>query len=80
MNPDPNDVPEGEDWKTAINPESLKTITAYVEPELAKADVLDKFQFERMGYFCVDSDSTPEKLVFNRTVTLKDTWAKIAAK
>jgi len=51
-----------------------------VEPELAKADVLDKFQFERMGYFCVDSDSTPEKLVFNRTVTLKDTWAKIAAK
>jgi len=80
MNPDPNDVPEGEDWKTAINPESLKVITAYVEPELAKADVLDKFQFERMGYFCVDSDSTPEKLVFNRTVTLKDTWAKIAAK
>lgn len=80
MNPDPNDVPEGEDWKTAINPESLTVITAYVEPELAKADVLDKFQFERMGYFCVDSDSTPEKLVFNRTVTLKDTWAKIAAK
>ena len=80
MNPDPNDVPEGEDWKTAINPESFKVITAYVEPELAKADVLDKFQFERMGYFCVDSDSTPEKLVFNRTVTLKDTWAKIAAK
>lgn len=79
-NPDPNDVPDGEDWKTAINPESLKVITAYVEPELAKADVLDKFQFERMGYFCVDSDSTPEKLVFNRTVTLKDTWAKIAAK
>lgn len=80
MNPDPNDVPEGEGWKTAINPESLTVITAYVEPELAKADVLDKFQFERMGYFCVDSDSTPEKLVFNRTVTLKDTWAKIAAK
>ena len=80
MNPDPNDVSEGEDWKTAINPESLKVITAYVEPELAKADVLDKFQFERMGYFCVDSDSTPDKLVFNRTVTLKDTWAKIAAK
>ncbi|KAF5071260.1 Glutamine--tRNA ligase [anaerobic digester metagenome] len=80
MNPDPNDVPEGEDWKTAINPESLKVITAYVEPELAKADVLDKFQFERMGYFCVDTDSTPEKMVFNRTVTLKDTWAKISSK
>lgn len=80
MNPDPNDVPEVEDWKTAINPESLKVITAYVEPELAKAVVLDKFQFERMGYFCVDSDSASEKLVFNRTVTLKDTWAKISAK
>ncbi|MBN1988759.1 MAG: glutamine--tRNA ligase/YqeY domain fusion protein [Bacteroidales bacterium] len=79
-NPDPNDVPDGEDWKTAINPESLKVITAYVEPELAKADVLDKFQFERMGYFCVDTDSTPEKMVFNRTVTLKDTWAKISSK
>ncbi len=74
----PDDVPEGTDWKEAINKDSLKVIEAIVEPSLASAKSLDKFQFERMGYFSVDYDSTPRKLVFNRTTTLKDTWAKIA--
>ncbi|NVO08380.1 MAG: glutamine--tRNA ligase/YqeY domain fusion protein [Bacteroidales bacterium] len=74
----PDDVAEGEDWKSSINPDSLKVIEAYLEPALAEAKSLDKFQFERMGYFSVDYDSKPGKLVFNRTTTLKDTWAKIS--
>lgn len=76
----PNDVPEGQDWKSTLNPDSLKVIEGYLEPSLKNVKQLDKFQFERLGYFCVDYDSTPERLVFNRTVTLKDTWAKIAGK
>ncbi|SMO67440.1 glutaminyl-tRNA synthetase [Saccharicrinis carchari] len=59
-----------------INPDSLKVITAKVEPSLRDASVLDKFQFQRVGYFCVDRESTPQKLVFNRTVALRDSWAK----
>jgi glutaminyl-tRNA synthetase len=59
-----------------LNPDSLKVITGYVEPSLQNAKALDHFQFQRMGYFNVDPDSTPEKLVFNRTVPLRDTWAK----
>ncbi|MDI3526049.1 MAG: glutaminyl-tRNA synthetase [Tenuifilum sp.] len=78
--PDPNNVPDGQDWKVNINPDSLKVIEGYVEPALKDVKHLDKFQFERLGYFCVDYDSTPDHLVFNRTVTLKDTWAKIAGK
>ena len=74
---DPDDCPEGQDFISNLNPDSLKIVNAYLEPELAKAKPLDKFQFERIGYFCCDKDSTPQKLVFNRTVTLKDTWAKI---
>ena len=73
----PDDVPEGTDFKTNLNPDSLVKITGYVEPYLAGAKTLDQFQFERVGYFCVDSDSTPGRLVFNRTVALKDSWAKI---
>lgn len=75
----PDDVPEGQDWKSGINPESLKVIYGYLEPALTNAKALDKFQFERMGYFSVDYDSKPGAMVFNRTVTLKDTWAKISA-
>ncbi len=75
---DPDDVEEGTDWKSSINPESLKVIEGLLEPSLQNVKHLDKFQFERLGYFSVDYDSTPSKLVFNRTVTLKDTWAKIA--
>lgn len=75
---DPDDVPEGVDWKSSINKESLTVIEGLLEPSLRDVKPLDKFQFERLGYFCVDSDTTPSKLVFNRTATLKDTWAKIA--
>ncbi|NLO79038.1 MAG: glutamine--tRNA ligase/YqeY domain fusion protein [Xanthomonadaceae bacterium] len=68
-----------DDWLSDINPESLVVVQGVVEPSLAKARPGDRFQFEREGYFCVDTkDSTPERLVFNRTVTLRDTWAKIA--
>jgi len=74
----PNEVQEGESFKMFLNPESLETTTAYVEPSLADALPGSTFQFERLGYFCVDTrDSTPEAMVFNRTVTLRDTWAKI---
>jgi glutaminyl-tRNA synthetase len=71
----------GEDLNSIVNPHSLEVLSdCYVEPSLAEARPGDKFQFERNGYFCVDLDSTREKLVFNRTVTLKDTWAKIEKK
>ena len=75
---DPTDVPDGNDWKTNLNPDSLITlIGCRLEPSLAAAKPGDRFQFERLGYFCVDPDSKNGKLVFNRTVTLKDTWAKM---
>ncbi|MGV3556688.1 glutamine--tRNA ligase/YqeY domain fusion protein [Larkinella arboricola] len=64
------------DFKNFINPNSLEIVRAYVEPTLKAAKTGDRFQFIRKGYFCIDPDSTDEKLVFNRTVTLKDTWAK----
>jgi glutaminyl-tRNA synthetase len=64
-----------------LNPESLSTLRdCAVEPSLASAVAGERYQFERQGYFCVDSDSTPDALVFNRTVTLRDTWAKIASR
>jgi len=71
---------EGKDYHTFLNPNSLETITAQCEPALAGAKADDRFQFERIGYFSVDPDSKPGAPVFNRTVTLKDTWAKVAAK
>ncbi len=75
----PSDVVEGTDFKTLLNPDSLETLTScYVEPGLKGAAGGSRYQFERLGYFCVDSvDSTDKKLIFNRTVTLRDTWAKI---
>jgi len=75
--------PDGDkdvDFKTHINPNSLQVITGYIEPSVATAMVLDTFQFQRLGYFCVDQDATPDKIVFNKTVGLKDTWAKIESK
>ena len=72
---DPNDVAEGGSWKDNLNPDSLQVTTAYLEPELGKAQLGDKYQFERLGYFTLDPDTTADKLVFNRTATLKDTWA-----
>jgi len=69
----------GSDFREALNPDSLETLTScQVEPSLKGTEPRSRYQFERQGYFCVDSvDSTPEALVFNRTVTLRDSWAKI---
>lgn len=75
--PDPE---EGEDYILYLNPKSLEVLTGYVEPLLASPEIGSRFQFERLGYFCADADSTPEKPVFNLTVNLKDTWAKIEKK
>ncbi len=77
VKPDPDDVEPGKDWFSNLNPESLVVTTCYVEPSVIGSAVGMKYQFERTGYFCVDKDSTPEKPVFNRTATLRDTWAKI---
>ncbi len=70
-----------EDYRKFLNPDSLKVLTGCkVEPSLATAEPLEKFQFQRIGYFCVDYDSTEARKVFNRTVPLKDTWAKVSGK
>jgi len=75
---DPNQVEEGQEFAANLNPNSLEVIShAKLEPSLANAPVGSRYQFERLGYFCVDTDSAPGKPVFNRTVALKDTWAKI---
>lgn len=74
----PSDAKDGADFKSSINPASLEVLTScLVEPTLRDAQSGDRFQFERMGYFCVDHDSSGGTLVFNRTVGLRDTWAKI---
>lgn len=75
--PEPDNVEEGHTFLENLNPDSLKVVSAYVEPAFIDTNYLAKYQFERIGYFCIDKDSTPEKLVFNRTVTLKDSWAKM---
>ena len=75
-----DDLEEGKTFLDYLNPESLRKVTGYLEPSLAEASMGDKFQFERTGYFCMDRDSAPGRPVFNRTVTLKDSWAKIADK
>jgi glutaminyl-tRNA synthetase len=78
---DPNQVEEGQDFTANLNPQSLEVAAnCKLEPSLAGASPLDRYQFERLGYFCADKDSTPGKLVFNRTVALRDTWAKIEKK
>jgi glutaminyl-tRNA synthetase len=78
---DPNDFPEGGDVLDNLNPNSLEILTsAKLEPSLANAKLEDRFQFERVGYFCLDPDSSAGKLVFNRTLALKDSWAKIEKK
>ena len=74
----PLQVEDGKDWLDNLNPESLVVLTGCkLEPSLAEVSPGDRFQFERVGYFCVDPDSKPGKPVFNRTATLRDTWAKI---
>lgn len=74
----PEECEEGKTFLDNLNPNSLQVLqNCKMEPALANVKVLDKMQFERVGYFCVDKDSTPEHLVFNRACTLKDSWAKI---
>jgi len=79
---DPDEVSDPSlDWKSNLNPASLTLVQqARLEPALGTATVGSRFQFERLGYFCVDADSKPGQPVFNRTVTLKDTWAKEQSK
>ncbi len=78
----PSDVPDGEDWLVHLNPNSLEVVAdCRLEPSLQQAQPGDAFQFERLGYFCVDTvDSQPGKPVFNRTVALRDTWARLQQK
>jgi glutaminyl-tRNA synthetase len=74
----PNETKEGEDFTANLNPNSLEILShGKVEPSIAAAASGDRYQFERLGYFCVDPDTTPGKAVFNRTLALRDTWAKI---
>ena len=74
----PGDEADGGDWRTSLNAASLEVLTCAIEPALAGAKAGDRFQFERVGYFCADRASAPGHPVFNRTVTLKDTWARVA--
>ena len=79
--PDPDDVPDGLDFTSVVNPHSLTVVTgAKVEPSVAADAIGTRYQFERTGYFVSDEDSTPGALVFNRTVTLRDSWEKEKAK
>jgi glutaminyl-tRNA synthetase len=78
---DPQDLEEGQHFLENLNPDSLEVLAGCkVEPGLGELGPGESFQFERLGYFCVDPDTTPERRVFNRTVTLRDTWAKVAKK
>jgi glutaminyl-tRNA synthetase len=77
--PDPENVAEGEDFRVNLNPDSLQIVAgAMVEPGLATAAAGDRFQFMRQGYFAVDPDSAPDRLVFNQIVSLRDTWSKVS--
>ena len=75
-----NDLAEDDDWRKHLNPHSIQVIRGKVEPALLKLGQGSRVQFERTGYFCVDKESTPQKPVFNRTVSLKDSWAKQVVK
>lgn len=75
---DQTKLPTDQDWTESLNPQSLELLTGcLIEPSLRSAMPGSRFQFERQGYFCVDPDSSPEALIFNRTVSLKDAWAKV---
>jgi len=74
----PNEVEEGQEFTVNLNPNSLEVLSGgKVEPSLADAVPGTRYQFERLGYFSVDRDSAPKRLVFNRTISLRDTWSKI---
>jgi glutaminyl-tRNA synthetase len=75
---DPNDASRGQDWTENLNPQSLEVLQQpKLEPSLGEAQAGISYQFERLGYFCLDRDTRPGHLIFNRTVGLRDTWAKI---
>jgi len=74
------DIPETDDWKDYLNPASETTVIGQLEPALGDKPAGFQCQFERLGYFCVDKDTTTDRPVFNRTVTLKDEWAKLQKK
>jgi glutaminyl-tRNA synthetase len=76
-NENPDNSEEGKTYKDYLNPDSLKVIMAMIEPAVNNAKISEKYQFERIGYFSVDKDSTPQNLVFNRVVPLKDSWSKV---
>ena len=78
MKSDPNEVEEGKTWKDNLNPESKLEVEIEMEPSLLEARVGEPLQFERLGYFAVDKDSSGKEMVFNRSVTLKDAWAKVS--
>jgi glutaminyl-tRNA synthetase len=80
LHEDPEEGPEGGDFKDNLNPDSLREVAGFVEPSAMNPASLEKFQFERLGYFCADYDSLPGLPVFNRTVTLRDSWSKIERK
>lgn len=81
LKPDPDDTEPGKDWTSNLNPNSLEVLEGCkMEPSLKEAKPGDRFQFERLGYFCVDPDTTAERMVFNRTIGLRDTWAKVEKK
>ncbi|MGQ9916999.1 MAG: glutamine--tRNA ligase/YqeY domain fusion protein [Bryobacteraceae bacterium] len=81
LKPDPDDTEPGKDWTSNLNPNSLEVLEGCkMEPSLREAKPGERFQFERLGYFCVDPDTRPERMVFNRTVGLRDTWAKVEKK
>ena len=80
INENPAATEEGKTFIDNLNPDSLKAVTGFLEPSAKVSEPLDKYQFERLGYFCLDPDSDSDKLIFNRTVTLKDSWTKISSK
>jgi glutaminyl-tRNA synthetase len=81
LRPNPEEAKDGSDFTSNVNPDSLEVLqSCRLEPSLASANPNSRYQFERLGYFCLDPDSSPSKMVYNRTVTLRDTWAKIEKK
>ncbi len=77
IKPDPDDAEPGQSYLSNLNPDALRVVSGFVEPGVASAPPGARYQFERLGYFCADTDSAPDAPVFNRTVTLRDTWSKI---
>ena len=79
--PDPSVIARDEDWTRHLNPNALETLgECFLERSLGEATSGERYQFERLGYFCVDPESAPQRLIFNRTVTMRDQWARLQKK